>query len=153
GRKRRANLRGLDRRVHRRTHDPSRQGGRGRSQPRVRHHDALRRTGGEGAGRARVASSRSTAEGSTRDPLGAKGASLLELVEAVRALPYGRQQDRSVEGLLQERRGTCSTKHLFLARPLTNAIRRRGRRSCTVSTVRVATKSASFTAIGSRPPC
>jgi hypothetical protein len=50
--------------------------------------------------------------------LRAKGASLLELVEAVRALPYGRQQDRSVEGLLQERRGTCSTKHLFLARTL-----------------------------------
>lgn len=46
------------------------------------------------------------------------GASLLELVEAVRALPYGRPSDRSVEGMLREGRGTCSTKHLFLARLL-----------------------------------
>lgn len=45
-------------------------------------------------------------------------ASLLELVEAVRALPYGRPSDRSVEGMLREGRGTCSTKHLFLARLL-----------------------------------
>jgi hypothetical protein len=44
--------------------------------------------------------------------------SLLDLVEAVRALPYGRPSDRSVEGMLRERRGTCSTKHLFLARTL-----------------------------------
>jgi hypothetical protein len=36
----------------------------------------------------------------------------------VRALPYGRPSDRSVEGMLRERRGTCSTKHLFLARTL-----------------------------------
>jgi hypothetical protein len=40
------------------------------------------------------------------------------LVEAVRALPYGRPSDRTVEGMLRERRGTCSTKHLFLARGL-----------------------------------
>ena len=46
------------------------------------------------------------------------GASLLELVEAVRALPYGRPRERTVEGMLHERRGTCSTKHLFLARRL-----------------------------------
>lgn len=44
--------------------------------------------------------------------------SLVELVEAVRALPYGRPSDRTVEGMLRERRGTCSTKHLFLAREL-----------------------------------
>jgi orotate phosphoribosyltransferase len=45
-------------------------------------------------------------------------ASLVELVEAVRALPYGRPGDRSVEGMLREGRGTCSTKHLFLAQLL-----------------------------------
>ena len=43
------------------------------------------------------------------------GASLIELVEAVRSLPYGRPSDRTVEGMLREGRGTCSTKHLFLA--------------------------------------
>jgi hypothetical protein len=49
------------------------------------------------------------------DALRAEDASLLDLVEAVRALPYGRPSDRTVEGMLRERRGTCSTKHLFLA--------------------------------------
>jgi hypothetical protein len=39
----------------------------------------------------------------------------------VRALPYGRTSDRTVEGMFRERRGTCSTKHLFLA----NALARR----------------------------
>jgi hypothetical protein len=43
---------------------------------------------------------------------------LSELVEAVRCLDYGRPSDRSVEGMLRERRGTCSTKHLFLAEAL-----------------------------------
>ncbi len=52
------------------------------------------------------------------DALRAEDAPLLDLVEAVRALPYGRPQDRTVEGMLRERRGTCSTKHLFLARML-----------------------------------
>jgi hypothetical protein len=52
------------------------------------------------------------------DALVASGTSLLDLVEAVRALPYGRPSDRSVEGMLREWRGTCSTKHLFLARTL-----------------------------------
>lgn len=33
----------------------------------------------------------------------------------MRALPYGRPSDRTVEGMLCEGRGTCSTKHLFLA--------------------------------------
>jgi hypothetical protein len=51
-------------------------------------------------------------------PLPAPRASLLELVEAMRDLPYGRPSDRTVEGMLRERRGTCSTKHLFLARTL-----------------------------------
>jgi hypothetical protein len=43
---------------------------------------------------------------------------LVELVENVHALPYGRPSDRSVEGMLRERRGTCSTKHLHLWREL-----------------------------------
>jgi len=53
-----------------------------------------------------------------QDPLLAADVSLVDLVEAVRALPYGRPSDRSVDGLLRERRGTCSTKHLFLAQAL-----------------------------------
>jgi orotate phosphoribosyltransferase len=52
------------------------------------------------------------------DPLHSPGSSVAELVEAVRALPYGRPSERTVEGLLRERRGTCSTKHLLLARLL-----------------------------------
>jgi hypothetical protein len=50
--------------------------------------------------------------------LGSASSSVLDLVEAVRALPYGRPSDRTVEGMLRERRGTCSTKHLFLAEAL-----------------------------------
>jgi hypothetical protein len=46
-------------------------------------------------------------------------ASLIELVEAMRDLPYGRPSDRTVKGMLRECRGTCSTKHLFLACTLT----------------------------------
>jgi hypothetical protein len=45
-------------------------------------------------------------------------AELIELVESVRRLPYGRPSDRSVAGMLRERRGTCSTKHLHLAAEL-----------------------------------
>jgi hypothetical protein len=52
-------------------------------------------------------------------PLPTPKASLIELVEAMRDLPYGRPSDRTVKGMLRERRGTCSTKHLFLARTLT----------------------------------
>jgi hypothetical protein len=44
--------------------------------------------------------------------------SLLDAVEAVRAIPYGRPSDRTVESMLHEQRGTCSTKHLHLARVL-----------------------------------
>jgi HAD superfamily hydrolase (TIGR01509 family) len=51
---------------------------------------------------------------STIDALLSSESSLIELVEAVRALPYGRPSDRTVEGMLRERRGTCSTKHRFL---------------------------------------
>ena len=46
------------------------------------------------------------------------GVSLVECVEGVRGLRYGRPSDRTVVGMLRERRGTCSTKHLFLARRL-----------------------------------
>jgi len=52
------------------------------------------------------------------DVLDSTDCSLLELIEAVRVLPYGRPSDRTVEGMLRERRGTCSTKHLFLAQAL-----------------------------------
>ena len=45
----------------------------------------------------------------------APDATLVDLVETVRAIPYGRPSDRTVEGMLREQRGTCSTKHLFLA--------------------------------------
>jgi hypothetical protein len=48
----------------------------------------------------------------------AADASLQELVEAIRGLDYGRPSDRSVEAMLRERRGTCSSKHLFLAETL-----------------------------------
>lgn len=43
---------------------------------------------------------------------------LIELVEAVRNISYGRPSDRTVEGMLREQRGTCSTKHLYLAQQL-----------------------------------
>jgi hypothetical protein len=52
------------------------------------------------------------------DALVSPDARLLDLVEAVRALPYGRPSDRTVGGMLRERRGTCSTKHLVLAQAL-----------------------------------
>jgi len=45
-------------------------------------------------------------------------ASLIGLVEAVRKIPYGRPRNRTVEGMLREQRGTCSTKHLYLAQQL-----------------------------------
>jgi len=44
---------------------------------------------------------------------------LIDLVESVRAIPYGRPSDGTVEGMWRERRGTCSTKHLYLANALT----------------------------------
>jgi adenylate cyclase class 2 len=44
--------------------------------------------------------------------------SIIELVDRVRAIPYGRPSDRTVEGMLREQRGTCSTKHLYLAQQL-----------------------------------
>jgi hypothetical protein len=53
------------------------------------------------------------------DAVGTPDATLVDLVEAVRAIPYGRPSDRTVDGMLREQRGTCSTKHLFLASVLT----------------------------------
>jgi hypothetical protein len=44
--------------------------------------------------------------------------SLVEMVEAVRALRYARPSQHTVEAMLRERRGTCSTKHLFPAQAL-----------------------------------
>lgn len=37
------------------------------------------------------------------------------MVERVRSIPYGRNDDRSPAGVLAEGRGTCSTKHALLA--------------------------------------
>jgi adenylate cyclase class IV len=61
----------------------------------------------------------------TDDRLNARGysqqlvaRSIIELVERVRAIPYGRPGDRTVQGMLREQRGTCSTKHLHLAQQL-----------------------------------
>jgi hypothetical protein len=43
---------------------------------------------------------------------------LRTVVEEVRALAYGRPSERSVEAMLREGRGTCTAKHLHLARAL-----------------------------------
>ena len=45
-------------------------------------------------------------------------ASLREVVNAVHAIPYGRPRSRTVEGVIHEWKGTCSTKHALLARLL-----------------------------------
>ena len=45
-------------------------------------------------------------------------AALVDLVEALRALPYGRPSERTVAGMLAEGRGTCSTKHAHLVTEL-----------------------------------
>ncbi|MFD5636665.1 hypothetical protein ACFWJM_21385 [Streptomyces sp. NPDC127077] len=42
-------------------------------------------------------------------------ASVAEVVDAVRMMPYGRPAERSAQGALAEWRGTCSTKHALLA--------------------------------------
>lgn len=39
----------------------------------------------------------------------------VDVVEAVRSIPYGRPAVRSIDGVLDEWRGTCSTKHALLA--------------------------------------
>ncbi len=52
------------------------------------------------------------------DALFRSDCSLAELVEAVRALPFGRPRENTVDGMLSDGRGTSSTKHLFLAQVL-----------------------------------
>jgi hypothetical protein len=44
--------------------------------------------------------------------------SLVELVEAMRAMPYGLPSEPTVESMLLEARGTSATKHLFLGQVL-----------------------------------
>ena len=45
-------------------------------------------------------------------------APLGQVVDAVHAIPYGRPGSRTAEGVMQEWKGTCSTKHALLARLL-----------------------------------
>jgi len=45
-------------------------------------------------------------------------APLCHVVNAVHAIPYGRPGSRTAEGVIQEWKGTCSTKHALLARLL-----------------------------------
>jgi hypothetical protein len=40
---------------------------------------------------------------------------LIETVLEISAIPYGRPRDRTPSGVLEEWRGTCSTKHMLLA--------------------------------------
>ena len=49
----------------------------------------------------------------------AENASVAEVVDAVRLMPYARPTERSAHGALTEWRGTCSTKHALLAAVLT----------------------------------
>jgi hypothetical protein len=45
-------------------------------------------------------------------------ASLGQVVDAVQAIPYGRPGARTAEGVIEEWKGTCSTKHALLAQLL-----------------------------------
>jgi hypothetical protein len=51
-------------------------------------------------------------------PLFRADSSLVELVEAMRAMPYGLPSEPTVESMLLEARGTSATKHLFLGQVL-----------------------------------
>ena len=44
--------------------------------------------------------------------------SMGQVVNAVHAIPYGRPGSRTAEGVIDEWKGTCSTKHALLARLL-----------------------------------
>jgi hypothetical protein len=55
-------------------------------------------------------------------PLFRVESSPVELVEAVRAMPYGLPRERTVEGTLLEARGTSATKHLLLAQLLAKRV-------------------------------
>jgi hypothetical protein len=69
---------------------------------------------------------------------------LRELVEAVRRLDYGRPSDRSVDGMLRERRGTCSTKHLYLAAEILRRFPEASRRSSTAFTGSIGSRLVSW---------
>jgi hypothetical protein len=45
-------------------------------------------------------------------------ASLRQVVNAVRAIPYGRPGSRTADGVISEWKGTCSTRHALLAQLL-----------------------------------
>jgi len=60
----------------------------------------------------------SASERAALGPLFRLESSPLELVEAVRAIPYGLPSGRTVESMLLEARGTSAAKHLFLAQVL-----------------------------------
>ncbi len=45
-------------------------------------------------------------------------ASLYQVSNAVHAIPYGRSRSRTAQRVIDERKGTCSTKHTLLARLL-----------------------------------
>ena len=76
---------------------------------------------------------------------------LVSLVERVHALPYGRPRDRTVEGMWREGRGTCSTKHLYLARELAHRCTAEAR---IISQVPIpTTRSASSSAYIASPRC
>ncbi len=51
-------------------------------------------------------------------PLFRANSSLVELVEAMRSMPYGLPSEPTVESMLLEARGTSATKHLFLGQVL-----------------------------------
>ena len=61
--------------------------------------------------RRRVANADGTAPTNRRDPLLATNPSLVDLVGAIRALPYGRPSDRSVEGLRMKDRPVFSVQY------------------------------------------
>jgi hypothetical protein len=52
---------------------------------------------------------------STLTELVGRELTLVETVLAISAIPYGRPRDRTPSGVLDEWRGTCSTKHMLLA--------------------------------------
>ncbi len=60
----------------------------------------------------------SESERAALGPLFRLGSSAAELVQAVRAIPYGLPSGRTVESMLLEARGTSAVKHLFLAQVL-----------------------------------
>lgn len=60
----------------------------------------------------------SAGERAALGPLFRADSSLVELVEAMRAMPYGLPSEPTVESMLLQARGTSASKHLFLAQVL-----------------------------------